>query len=380
MKRYTIYLCLISALLFATGCTSSKKVLQRGDYYKSAMMAVEQLRSSPNNKRAQEVLLQAYPLAKSNSLRIIQKSLASSTQNRYSVAADEYIALENLTEAIYHCPKALELIPGPEEFGRQLNEILPLAAEEAYSLGVNQFRLGTIESARDAYNNFVKADEYAEGYRDVKNKIEESLYAATFKVIVEKPVTPKTYQLTADFFYDNLMAKISQLSKNRFLRFYTYEEARNEGLTTPDHYLILDFQEFTTGNMAESKNTIEVKRDSVLVGTTTVNGKEHDVYGTVKASFTTNRREVVSEGILSAQIIEAVNNRILQNRNFPGKFVWINEWAGYKGDERALDEKQKKMAATEPAMPPPRQTLFVEFTKPIFDQTVSFVNSYYRKY
>ena len=28
-------------------------------------------------------------------------------------------------------------------------------------------------------------------------------------------------------------------------------------------------------------------------------------------------------------------------------------------------------------MPPPQQDLFIEFTKPIFDQTVRFVTNYY---
>ena len=132
--------------------------------------------------------------------------------------------------------------------------------------------------------------------------------------------------------------------------------------------------------MRESKSTVTVSRDSVLVGTTTVNGRNQNVYGTVKAEMTTLRREVISQGVLTAKIINAANNRIEQNRNFPGKFVWFNEWATYKGDERALTDAQKRTTNTEPLMPPPQQDLFIEFTKPIFDQTVSFVRNYYNQY
>ena len=176
------------------------------------------------------------------------------------------------------------------------------------------------------------------------------------------------------------MAQITKITQNQLIRFYTYEEARNEQLNTPDQYLILSFEDFSVGNLREFKNTSEVIRDSVLVGTTTVDGKKQNVYGTVKAHLSVNKREVISEGVLSAKIINAVNNRVEDHRKFPGKFVWVNEWGTYKGDERALSKEQLKMTNTEPIMPPPEQDLFIEFTKPIFDQVVSFAKNYYTRY
>ena len=131
--------------------------------------------------------------------------------------------------------------------------------------------------------------------------------------------------------------------------------------------------------MVESKNTYEVTKDSVLVGTTTINDKKQDVYGTVKAKFTNYKREVISQGILSVQIMDANNNRVLEHNSFPGKYVWVNEWASFNGDERALNDDQKKKVNSVSLMPPPHQDLFIQFTKPIFDQTVSFVNRFYTK-
>jgi hypothetical protein len=217
-------------------------------------------------------------------------------------------------------------------------------------------------------------------YKDVKEKIQEALFVATLKVIVQKPILPKRYQLSADFFYDNLMAQMSKITAYQFIRFYTYGEAQAEGLNMPDQYLVLNFEDFTVGNLRETKNTSELTRDSVLVGTTTVNGEKQNVYGTVKAKLTVNRREVISQGVLSARVVNAVNNKVEENRNFPGKFVWVNEWASFQGDERALSKEQLKMTETEPVMPPPEQDLFIEFTKPIFDQAVSFVRNYYSNY
>ena len=378
MKKTNCIIWILSAIVLLTGCSSSKKALQHGDYYRAVMEAVNQLRSSPNNKKSQEVLVQAYPLAKDNGIRKIKNAMAANLPNKYSVSADEYLALNEMADAIYTCPKALQLIPNPTQFSHEMGEIMPFAAEEAYDLGVKQLNLNTIQGAREAYRHFTKTDLYVEGYRDVKDKIEEALYLAIFKVVVKKPVTPQNYQLTADYFYTNLMSQMAQSTKNGFIRFYSEEEALNEGLKEPDQYLALDFADFTVGAMRETKNSKEITRDSVLVEVT-VNGVKQNAYTKVKATLTTNRREVISQGTLTARIINTVNNRVEEQRNFPGKFVWYNEWASFNGDERALTEQQKKMAKAEPVMPPPQQDLFVEFTKPILNQTVTFVRNYYAK-
>jgi hypothetical protein len=379
MKRVSYLLLLLVTAFLCVHCSSSRKALQHGEYFKASMEAIKGLQSNPNSKKSIEVLMQSYPLAKENSLRRIQNALDADVVNKYSVVADEYLALNALADAIYTCPKALELFPQPEQFSSELGQILPLAAEEAYNLGERLLRSNSIRDAREAYAQFVKAGNYMPDYRDVEEKIQDALYAATLKVVVEKPITPEKYQLSADFFYNNLMERIYKITENQFVRFYTYEEARNERLNNPDQYLLLSFEDFAVGNMRETQSTLEVTRDSVLVGTTTVNGRKQNVYGTVKANLVVNSREVVSEGILSAKIVNAANNRVESQRNFPGKFVWVNEWASYKGDERALSKEQLKMTKTEPIMPPPQQQLFIEFTKPIFDQVVSFTRSYYAR-
>jgi len=380
MKKVSYLLLLIVTTLLCVNCSSSRKALQHGDYYNASMNAIKTLRSNPKSKKSVEVLQQAYPLAIENSLRKIQNAFDANISGKYSIAAEEYLALNAIADAIYTCPKAMEIFPQPDQFSKELREALPLAAEESYNLGERSLQLNTIRDAREAYFHFLKAESYMPDYKDVKEKIQEALFVATLKVIVQKPILPKRYQLSADFFYDNLMAQMSKITAYQFIRFYTYGEAQAEGLNMPDQYLVLNFEDFTVGNLRETKNTSELTRDSVLVGTTTVNGEKQNVYGTVKAKLTVNRREVISQGVLSARVVNAVNNKVEENRNFPGKFVWVNEWASFQGDERALSKEQLKMTETEPVMPPPEQDLFIEFTKPIFDQAVSFVRNYYSNY
>ena len=121
-----------------------------------------------------------------------------------------------------------------------------------------------------------------------------------------------------------------------------------------------------------------MKSDSVKVGTATVNGKKVDVYNVVTAKYHTYRREIKSGGVLSVRIFDG-QNRLIQQRNFAGEYVWYTTWASYNGDERALTAEQKNSINRQPQIPPSHQQLFVEFTKPIYSQAVSYIKSYYNR-
>lgn len=378
-KPLFLFVVLLTAGLMLN-CSSGKRSLKKGRYYKATHEAVKQLKSNPNHKKAASVLVESYPLAKSEGLRIIQNTLSSNSPEKYSTSADEYRKLNELADLIHSSPKALQLVGQPENFSPELGEILPLAAEEKYNQGVQLMKSNDIMDAREAYYAFKKADDYVRGYKDVGSKITESLDEATLKVVVEKPQTPSRYQLSSDFFYDNLMSEMNKFSKNRFVRFYNWQETGNEGLQHVDQYLVLDFEDFSVGNIYDRTDRYEAIKDSVVTGRTQVNGQTVDVYETVKAQVTLHRQEVTSQGMLSVKVYNSANTRVLESKRFTGQFVWGNQWLTYNGDERALNEEELKWSKGGPLPPPPNQDLFIEFTKPIFEQTMNFVRKYYSDY
>ena len=176
------------------------------------------------------------------------------------------------------------------------------------------------------------------------------------------------------------MKEIRQNSQNRFIRFYSQDEASKENMQNPHQYIVLNFVDFSVGNIRESSNTTEMKRDSVIVGTVKVEGKNYNSYNTVVAKITTFRREISSGGVLSVRIIDNLSNQELQHRDFSGNYVWNTSWGSFKGDDRALSDEQKKLCSREPQIPPSHQDLFIEFTKPIYNQTISYVRSVYSRY
>jgi hypothetical protein len=380
MKKanHLIFLSLI--VLVISSCSTGSVAYKRGDYYKATLESIERLRSNPKSEKSQDVLTKSYPLALKSAEREIQNAEIANQNDKFDIIVFQYERVNQLAAEIFKCPKANELIAHPKEYISELGEVKQLAAERAYELGLKAFDLDNMEQARVAYQYFTNANRYVYGYKDVLRMIEQSRYEGTLRVIVQKPLTSKNYQYSADFFYNNLIAEMSQSAKNRFVRFYTQEEALNADMRNPHQYIILNFEDFTVGNIRESLKTTDLKRDSVVVGTVNVEGKTYNAYSTVTAQLNNFRREIISGGVLSLRIIEAQNNRTLQQRNFTGEYVWVTEWATFKGDDRALNDVQKKMCKQQAQIPPQHQDLFIEFTKPIYSQVVSYVRTAYTKY
>ena len=376
----TINRLLFFAIFLSTvSCASPSKLYRSGRYNQAVIEAVRKLRSSPENKKSQDVLVHAYPMAVKMGLREISNASQSNSVTRYDIIIKQYEQLNYLANEIYSCPKAYQLISSPQEYHTELRQTKDIAAEHYYVQGVRALNMRTLEQAKLAYRYFVKANEYVKGYRDVISKIDEALFAATLHVIVEAPKTPERFQFSADFFYSNLVTEMNKTNQQRFVHFYTPEEARNDEMNDPHQRILLDFIEFTVGNIRESKSTQDVKRDSVPI-TVDINGQKVTAYTTVKAKFTTYKREIISSGKLHVRVMEATNNRIAEQRTFDGSYVWTTVWGSYTGDDRALSSEQKKLAQQQPTLPPPNQDLFIEFTKPIYTQVVSYIRNVYRNY
>ncbi|MEI8086794.1 MAG: hypothetical protein WCG93_11330 [Paludibacter sp.] len=380
MKKVNHLLFYSLVILIVTSCSTGSKAYKRGDYFKACIESIDHLRSSPTSEKSQTVLINAYPLALKMAEREIANAQAANQQDKFDVLVSQYERVNQLANEIYRCPKANELIANPKEYITELADAKNNAAEQNYALGLKAYDLDNIEQARVAYNYFVKANQYVNGYKDVLRKIADARYEATLRVVVQKPLTSANYQYSADFFYTNLVSEMSQNAQNRFVRFYTEDEAYKENMKNPHQYIVLNFEDFTVGNIKETMKTLDVKRDSVVVGQVQVEGKSYNAYSTVKAQLNTFRREISSRGILSLRIVDALNSRVIQQRNFSGEYVWATTWSTFKGDDRALNKEQKDMCNKQAQIAPQQQDLFIEFTKPIYTQAVSYVRSAYVRY
>jgi hypothetical protein len=366
-------------IVTVAACSSGRKALQRGDYYDAAIKAIERLRSDPGNAKAVQTLEQAYPLAVDDAERQAAKAPASRDVRVLERNITLYQRMNSLADNILHCPGALRVIPSPVVYEQQLRETMDLVGALYYEQGMAALAVGTLESARAAYDALSRTARYTPGYRDVDTQLEKARYLATIRVVVTRPLTPPNYQFDAMWFYDQLMAEVNTRTYRNLVRFYSPEEAAAEGMNSPHQVLVLDFADFTVGNTASTSNTTEFRRDSVVVGTTRVNGRDQNVYGTVKAKYTINRLEIISQGVLTVRILDGTTQRVANQRAFPGRSVWFTESASFNGDERALSKEQLSKVGSKLLPLPPQQELFRSFAVPLYAQASSYIGNIYSR-
>ncbi len=83
------------------------------------------------------------------------------------------------------------------------------------------------------------------------------------------------------------------------------------GMDQPDHVVVLQFDDFVVGQVYVKEASKQVSKDSVIVGSTTVDDKTYDVYGTVEAEYTSFIKYIDSRGLLDLRIYDARTDRVL---------------------------------------------------------------------
>ncbi len=378
MKRERL---LFLILIILAGCSSGKKAYEHGDYYGAVMQAASRLRQKPDHEKSSEALRNAYPLALASIEEQAKNQIASNSPYKWKSAIQSYDQINRLYEEIKQCPGCMRVIKDPVNYYAEIGPLKEKAAEESYNSGITNLMKGNRIEARKAYFNFVDAQNFAPGFKDVVEYLAKSKDVATLKVIVEQIPVPARYNLSGGFFQDKVESYLhSQYPDQGFIKFYTPQEATSINLEDADQILRMQFDDFSVGNSVLKEKEETFTRDSVKIGETKLSGKLMPVYGTVKAKYTTYRKEIISRGLLSMVTVDAKTSGVLATRKFSGEYVWVSQWARFNGDERALNDKQLSLCNQREQQPPQQQDLFLEFTKPIYNQLLPAIKGFYQNY
>lgn len=376
--RHLLVFGLIAVL---SGCSSGKKAYQRGDYYSAVMKAITRLRQSPDHSKSISTLTEAYPLAVEYFESQAQNEIASNSPFKWKNAIASYNTINQLYEQIRQCPACLRVVKNPKNYYAEIGPLKEKAAEESYNAGITALMKGTRDDAKKAYFNFADAQGFVPGYKDVIDYLDKALNEATLRVVLEQIPLPSRYNLSGGFFQDKVEEFLhSNYSEKNFIRFYTPAEVQSEQMQDVDQILRIQFDDFSVGNTAVKEKEETLTKDSVKVGEVKMEGKMVPVYNTVKAKLTTTRKEVLSNGLLSMVVVDAKTNGVLAHQKFNGEFLWSNSWARFNGDERALSDQQLSLCRQKELQPPGPQDLFLEFTKPIYNQLIPALKGFYQNY
>lgn len=383
MKRVLFFALFLSAIL--AGCSSGKRLYQKGKYDEAVYKAVQRLQQKPSHKKAIRTLKAAYPQAINYHMDRVKIAKESGDPLRWEQVFAEFQSLNGLYDAIMRSPAAQKAVK-PQRYTTDMEQARQNAAEARYKLGVEFLEKRNKNDAKTAYIHFEKARELMGAtYKDVDAKMSESMsWAITNVVVLPVEVHSNALKMSNDYFQNKIMEWLYDNRVSKFVEFYTEEDANSRKIRK-DEILDMSFDDFVVGQMVIDRLQRELLKDSVIVGTTKVSldGKRDtvlNVYGKAKATLFVTKQTVISSGLLDFKIREGRNGTILTQEKLPGTFTWLNQFGYYQGDVKALSEDDLKLTRGREVPPPSPQDLFYEFTKPIFNQIVGKLSNYYSRY
>jgi tetratricopeptide (TPR) repeat protein len=182
----TISILFILTLLFS-GCGSSKKQLQKGNYDAAIDKAVKSLRKDPNDPKQIDILTQSYKIANDqDNERIRYLKMEGRPDNwdeiylLYKSLNDRQSLVRTVTPIIAGKGNEFEYIDYmPEMVGAKRK-----AADYYYAHGNELMKVGLKDSYRQAYNEFVRAKQYVGDYEGIDSKIDEAKYLGMSRVLI----------------------------------------------------------------------------------------------------------------------------------------------------------------------------------------------------
>lgn len=427
---------LILIAFVVSSCVSSKKHFQKGQYDMAVKKAVKKLRKKPTKEKEILILEKAYNKANDRDNERVNFLKLEGSPDMWDEVYTKYSKMKN-RQSLVKSVVPLEIMSTGRivnftfvNYDEEIINAKKKAAEYFYSHAQTLLKKKGRDNAKKAYFEFLRVKELYANYKDVDEQIKKAKFLATLKVIAEPiPMHSRTFGLSNEFFDNKINEFLGNMPSSEFVRFYTVKEAQAVGLEYPDHILKLKFDDFVVGQTYLKEKEIQVSKDNVVLAikdkdgktrtgddkisichvtagkpskTITVavsawtahskhgdhlgacNSNENDqmeiISGTVKATVNLFTKTITSKGLLDFQIYDPNADKVLTQEKFPGSFVWICQWGYFNGDERALNNEQKKSMKSKELHPPPPQDLFLEFTKPIYDQLTSKIKNFYRNY
>jgi hypothetical protein len=255
MKK-TISILFILVLLFS-GCGSSKKQLQKGNYDAAIDKAVKSLRKDPNDSKQVDILTQSYKIANDQDNERIRYLKMEGRPDNWDEIYLLYKSLNDRQSLVRTVAPMIKTGRGNEfEYIDYMPEMVGAkrkAADFYYAHGNELMKAGLKDSYRQAYNEFVRAKQYVGDYEGIDNKIDEAKYLGMSRALITIR-NSSVLKFPPEFEQDLLALDLPRLN-SQWVEYHT--QVLNEN-TNFDYFVNVNIK-----NIAVSPDQT-IQRDSVI--------------------------------------------------------------------------------------------------------------------
>lgn len=315
-------------LTFLFSCNSSRDYYKRGDYYLAVFKSVDRLKQSPMHSKSREVLQKAYPLALRTLESKSQNLIASYDPFKYRKTLLLYSQIDSMYELIYSSPAALEVVPEPKNYYKEIGELRHSVADETYEAGIQSMMKGTRTDSRTAYRYFSETNALVPQYKEVVEMLGKSEEKATLLVVWDIG-QPKWWGTTA------ITSAIDALPFVELQPWRTYVYSDDPNKKDVDLKLTISSLDYSEGTITSTSSSREVI-DSVTVGQKKVKGVIVPTKQAIKGTYIEHNEKVKAKGTVYVTIRDTKSGVIFFTREFIGYGEWTGSWCECVGDKKVF--------------------------------------------
>lgn len=186
MKRLLPFIIILTIIM--SGCGSSKKQLEKGNYDAAIAKSVKSLRKDPKDVKQIDVLSQSYKVANDQDNERVRFLKMEGKPNNWD---EIYLVYKGLNDRQALVKTVTPLNANGRSVDFAYIDYLPdmvnakrKAADFYYAHGTELMKSNIKESYRQAFAEFVRAKEYVGDYEGIDNKIQETKYLGMSRVLV----------------------------------------------------------------------------------------------------------------------------------------------------------------------------------------------------
>jgi tetratricopeptide (TPR) repeat protein len=340
---------LLFSVILLSGCNSSEKLLQKGEYDRAIEKAVKKLRKDPGNDKELYVLKEAYIKANSFDLEQISFLEKEGRSENYVRIYQLYGRLDRRQDRIKTLPTRLMSEFRIVNYDDELIASKEQAAETAYHQGLDYLDLGGKENARRAFYEFENVQSLYPNYKDVNDLQKEAAYLGTNQVLF---IVENNSEVMLPERFESELRKISLGDlNNRWIQYSVYE---NEDVDY-DYFVALNINRITMSpeglEREKYSETTEIQDGTRYVlddrGNVMKDSLGNDIkvpnMVNVTADIQTQRqfKEATVGG--SLDYVDLRTEQLVKSENIGVTAVFEHISGSYTGDERALSQESKEV-------------------------------------
>lgn len=374
MKTSTriLSLWLAAVALLLSGCVTGERAYQLGDYTRAVHLSAKRLAGHPNSRKAEDVLVNAYPQARAEWLQRADYAKSETFDPfRWERVYEAYRHVHDLADRARQTPVGQAAALDLSYFDSAQQEARTNAAAARDRAGDALLAHGERHAARDAYFHFERSLSYLPHQSDVGRKLALAKALGTLRVSLG-PVVSRDHGLGLNP-AELERAVLEELASRPIHQFVEFVPGYLAEVADTHHYLQLTVVGADIGREYESHSSYDYAREIVVGKTEEAEPKE--IKKTVFAQLFEHRKETRSDAWLSMNIYDEETDTLAFTRQIREQVDWRARWYRVFGDRRALS---KPVHESHEPIAPSYYSQAQELTEELAETVYYQLRSYYR--